>query len=72
MKQINTKRIHNRRLVSGALFDFLAYLTSLKDPIIVGSSEDVLPALDSLVEWAKKRGLDIEDDPDINGWERKI
>jgi hypothetical protein len=71
-KNINTKRIHNRRMVSGALYDFVAYLTSLKEPIVLGSSEDCIPAIDKLVEWAQLRGLDIDDSPNINDWNKRV
>lgn len=72
MKNINTKRIHNRRMVSGALYDFVAYLTSLEKPVTFGSSEDCLVAVDKLVEWAQLRGLNIDDEPDITNWDKKV
>jgi hypothetical protein len=71
MKNINTKRIHNRRMVSGALYDFLAYLTTLNPSIAIGGSEDCTLALDKLVEWAQIRGLDILD-ADVINWNTKI
>lgn len=72
MRKIDTKKIHNRRLVSGAIYDFLAYLTSLEDSVTMGASEDCIPAINSLTEWAKLRGLNIDDEPDIHGWDKKI
>jgi hypothetical protein len=72
MKNINVNKVKNRRLVSGALYDFVAYLTSLKNPIMIGGSEDCVPAVDALVEWAQSRGLDIDDNPDIAGWQGKV
>ena len=72
MKTINTSKVKTRRTVSGALYDFCVYLTSLEDPIQVGDTEDPLDLLDALVAWAKERGLDIEDNPDLHDWNKKV
>ena len=72
MKSINTNRIRNRKIVSGALYDFLAYLTTLQNPIVLGASEEVGPALNVLAEWAQKRGLNINDNPDVMEWNKKV
>ena len=72
MKAINSSKIKTRRTVSGALYDFCVYLTSLENTILVGDTEDPLDLLDALVAWATERGLDIEDDPDLNNWNKKV
>jgi hypothetical protein len=47
-------------IVAGALYDFLGHLTTLDQNLIVGSTKNPTKALDELVVWAHKRGLDIE------------
>lgn len=71
MKNINTKRLHNRRMISGALYDFLAYLTTINPPISIGGSEDCTVPLEKFIEWAIKRGLDVHD-ADVINWNTKI
>lgn len=72
MKTINTNNVRNRRMVSGALYDFLAHLMSLKDPITMGESEMITPAIEVFLKWAQSRGLDVDDNPDIKGWNNKV
>jgi hypothetical protein len=71
MKHINTKRLSNNRMISGAIYDFLGYLTTLSPPIVVGSSEDCTIPLDKFMEWAQERGLDIRN-ADVFDWTAKI
>jgi len=55
------------QIISGALFDFLGFLTTRDKPTAFGSCELATPAVDLLKEWADKCGLSI-DDPDVQGW----
>ena len=71
MEILNTKRLSNNRIIAGALYDFLAYLTSLRTSISVGASEDCTIPLEKLIEWAQKRGLNITD-ADVLDWNTKI
>jgi hypothetical protein len=61
----------SRKIVSGALYDFCGYITTLKNPILVGGTEDPSDLLDALIKWSKGRGLDVND-PDIYGWNTKV
>jgi len=73
MKNINFKKINTRRIVSGALYDFASFLTTMKKSIIVGSKENcVSDILDVLIEFSNNRGLNINDKPDIQDWNKKI
>ena len=72
MKSINTTKTKTRRIVSGALYDFCAHITSLKTPILVGDNEDPLELLDILAEWSLDRGLNLNDNPDIHKWNVKV
>lgn len=71
MKTINTRKIKNQKMISGAIFDFLGFLTTLEQSFSVGGNEDPTIALDKFVEWAKKRGLDIKD-ADVTNWDKDI
>jgi hypothetical protein len=71
MKHINTKRLSNNRMISGAIYDFLGYLTTLSPSIVVGGSEDCTIPLDKFMEWAQERGLDIRN-ADVLDWTAKI
>jgi len=55
------------RNIAGALFDFLGFLTTQEKSVSLGVSELATPAVDLLTEWAKTRGLGL-DDADVSGW----
>ena len=48
-------------LVAGALFDFMGYLTSRTERIVLSASDDAAPAVDAIRDFAKKRGLSLDD-----------
>lgn len=56
------------REISGALFDFLGFLTTREESVAFGMCEDASPACLLLNEWAKKRNLCL-DDPNIENWD---
>lgn len=53
--------------ISGALFDFAGFLTTLDAPVRFGSTEEAAPMVELLQEFAKKRGLSL-DDADVMCW----
>ncbi len=57
--------------ITGALFDFLGYLTTLSDDITIGASSNSEQILNSLQNWAKIRGLNINSANVVN-WEINI
>lgn len=67
--QVNTvqnKTINNT--VTGALYDFMGYVTTRKTAVTFGSAFDANPAVRLLEEFCNLRGLDLTE-PDIKGWE---
>jgi hypothetical protein len=48
-------------VVAGALFDFMGWLTSREKRLTLSSADEAGPAAESITEFAKKRGLRIED-----------
>ena len=55
------------RIVAGAVFDFAAYLTLLKEPYCVGQSKNSDRMVDEIRIWARSRGLVIKG-ADVMGW----
>jgi hypothetical protein len=48
-------------IIAGALFDFMGYLTSRAERIVLSASDDASPAIDAIRDFAKKRGLSLDD-----------
>lgn len=66
-KSQKEKKVMENKKISGALFDFIGYLTTLDEPITFSSKHEVPIALDCLKKWAEKRGLDL-DGADVQNW----
>ncbi len=56
-----------KQAISGAIFDFLAYLTTHNVPTTFSSKHDAAVAVEHLQKWASKRDLNL-DDADVLGW----
>lgn len=63
----NPDQIHE--IIAGALFDFAGFLTSLpkERAVTFSGSHNASPAVTLLTEWAKKRGLQL-DEAQVSGW----
>ena len=48
-------------VIAGALFDFMAWLTSRPKRIMLSSVDDASPAVDAIKDFAKLRGLSLND-----------
>lgn len=57
------------KIVAGALFDFLRFLTTRDGTLKTGCMHECTPALDALTEFAEARGLSLEE-ADVNDWGR--
>lgn len=55
-------------VIAGALFDFMGWLTSRPKRIMLGSSDEASPAVDAIQEFAKMRGLSL-DDARVQDWQ---
>ncbi len=58
-----------RRLIAGALADFLTYISTVKDPLIIGGQYDPRRLLRIYAEWCQERGFDNQE-PDPTTWLR--
>jgi hypothetical protein len=54
-------------VIAGALFDFMGYLTSRKERIVLSAADDAAPAVDAIRDFATKRGLSL-DDAQVREW----
>ncbi len=54
-------------VIAGALFDFMGWLTSRKERIVLSSADNASPAVEAITEFAKMRGLSL-DDAKVQDW----
>jgi hypothetical protein len=54
-------------VIAGALFDFMGWLTSRKERIVLSSADNASPAADAIRDFAKMRGLSL-DDAKVQDW----
>jgi hypothetical protein len=47
------------RVVAGALFDFMGWLTSRRERLVLSSTDDSAPAADAIKDFAEMRGLSM-------------
>jgi hypothetical protein len=57
------------RVVSGVLFDFMGWLTSREERLILSAKDDAAPAVAVISEFLKKRGVDPDCEPMIKDWQ---
>lgn len=50
----------NDSVIAGALFDFMGWLTSRKERIVLSSADEASPAVDAIRDFAKMRGLSLD------------
>jgi hypothetical protein len=55
-------------VIAGALFDFMGWLTSRPKRIMLSSADEASPAVDAIKEFAKMRGLSL-DDAKVQDWQ---
>jgi len=53
---------------AGLLFDFMGWLTSRKERLTLSSSHEAGPAVEAITEFAKMRGLML-DDAQVQHWQ---
>ena len=55
-------------VIAGALFDFMGWLTSRKERIVLSSADNASPAVEVITEFAKMRSLSL-DDARVTDWQ---
>lgn len=58
-------------VISGALFDFMGWLTSRKDRIVLSSADNASPAVEVITQFAKMRGLSLAD-AKVREWQERL
>lgn len=58
-------------VISGALFDFMGFLTSDERRIVVGAAYNVAPLLDAFKRWSGLRGL-VVDNAAVKDWSKAL
>jgi hypothetical protein len=58
------------QIIAGAVYDFAGHLTTLDEPIIIGTIYEAPPLFEQVIAWAYKRGLSL-DQPLMNEWKEK-
>jgi hypothetical protein len=55
-------------VIAGALFDFMGWLTTRPKRIMLSSADEASPAVDAIKDFAKLRGLSL-DDAQVQNWQ---
>ena len=55
-------------VIAGALFDFMGWLTTRKERLVLSSVDNASPAADAIKAFAKMRGLSL-DDARVGTWQ---
>ncbi|CAB4152312.1 hypothetical protein UFOVP608_9 [uncultured Caudovirales phage] len=55
-------------VIAGALFDFMGWLTSRKERIVLSSADNASPAVEAITKFAKMRSLSL-DDAKVQDWQ---
>ena len=55
-------------VIAGALFDFMGWLTTRKERLVLSSTDNASPAADAIKDFAEMRGL-LLDDAKVQDWQ---
>jgi hypothetical protein len=58
-------------VIAGALFDFMGWLTSRKERIVLSSADEASLAVDAIRDFAKMSGLSL-DDAQVQDWQEAL
>jgi hypothetical protein len=58
-------------VIAGALFDFMVWLTSRKERIVLSSADQASPAVDAIRDFAKMRALSL-DNAQVQTWQEAL
>jgi hypothetical protein len=55
-------------VVAGAIFDFMGWLTTRQEKLVLSSADDAAPAAEAVKEFLTMRGVAQDCEPMIHGW----
>lgn len=58
----------NDSVIAGALFDFMGWLTTRDERLVLSGADEAGPAVDAIRDFAKMRGL-LLDDAQVQDWQ---
>jgi hypothetical protein len=67
VREIERLKEVQQAVIAGALFDFMGWLTSRKERLVLSSADEASPAVDAIRDFAKMRGLSL-DDAKVQEW----
>jgi hypothetical protein len=67
VREIERLRETQQAIIAGALFDFMGWLTSRKERLVLSSADEASPAVEAIAEFARMRNLSL-DDAKVKDW----
>jgi len=67
VREIERLRETQQAVIAGALFDFLGWLTSRKERLVLSGANEAGPAVEAITAFSKMRGLSL-DDARVQDW----
>jgi antitoxin component HigA of HigAB toxin-antitoxin module len=68
VREIEQLRETRQAIIAGVLFDFMGWLTSRKERLVLSGADEAGPAVDVIRDFAKMRGLSL-DDAKVQDWQ---
>lgn len=71
-KQYDSMELHvTHSIVAGVLYDFMGWLTTRRTRMVLSDKDNASPAVDAIVDFAKMRGLMLED-AQVEHWHKVL
>ena len=67
IKDLESQEPVAHSVIAGALFDFMGWLTSRKERIVLSSADNASPAVEAITEFARMRNLSL-DNAKVQDW----
>ena len=67
VREIERLRETQQAIIAGALFDFMGWLTSRKERLVLSGANEAGPAVEAITAFSKMRGLSL-DDARVQDW----
>jgi hypothetical protein len=67
-KETNMSQEKLDHVVAGAIFDFMGWLTTRQEKLVLSSADDAAPAAEAVKEFLTMRGVAQDCEPMIHDW----
>jgi hypothetical protein len=68
VREIERLREDQQAVIAGALFDFMGWLTTRDERLVLSGADEAGPAVDAIRDFANMRGLSL-DDAKVQDWQ---